>query len=156
MLVSAAAGASFSRCRRDLRRSKSAIFGAFWGCSFSSCRCHIQALFTVAASAGFKSFRRPFRAPFSNIQSTIQPPFQAWEWGNRAALRWMQPIPLAAACMALLGMKQSTGGWRLGRWVLCGESRERLDFQWSPLTKLGSLVKWMGSGPFYKIKGFVY
>ena len=122
--LNAVAGASFSRCWRDLRRSKSAIFGAFWGCSFSSCRCHIQALFTVAASAGFKRFRRPFRAPFNNIQSTIQPPFQACEWGNRAALWWMQPIPLVAACMALLGMKQSTGGWKLGRWV-CVENLER-------------------------------
>ena len=71
--LNAVAGASFSCCRRDLRRSKSAIFGAFWGYSFSSCRCHIQALFTMATSAGFKCFRRPFRAPFSNIQSTIQP-----------------------------------------------------------------------------------
>ena len=151
-VAGAHSGAIFSPFQAPFRCYLNAAAGA----SFNSWRCHIQALFTVAASAGFKRLRRPFWAPFNKIQSTIQPPFQACEWGNRATLRWMQPIPLAMACMALLGMKESTGGWKLGRWVLCGEPRERLDFQWSPLTKLGSLVKWMGSGPFYKIKGFVY
>ena len=98
------------RCRHHLRRSKRAIFGVFWGCNFSNCRSHIQGLFIAAAGARFKHCKCPFRAPFSTIQSTIQPSFQACEWGNRAALRWMQPIPLAMAWMALLGMKQSTGG----------------------------------------------
>ena len=67
------------RCRHHLRHSKRAISGVFLGCNFSSCRSHIQGLFIAVAGAGFKHCKCPFRAPFSTIQSTIQPPFQACE-----------------------------------------------------------------------------
>ena len=84
-------------------------------------------------SAPFKSWSLPLQAPFTSaIQAlskchcrcsiyTLMMCFFTNERGSRAALRWMQPVPivaritslpermqpvpLAAACMALLGMK---------------------------------------------------